>query len=300
MLIPPLPAPVLASFAALGLAMAALWAPRVWSGPQAASWWVLPFAAALLVAQSSGLVDTWGLAALFVFVAACRLGSHAPDGALRGFALAAVLAMSAGFLAHALPGFDNPRVLDGVRLSADSAPYTKYLNFDKGAMGLLLLGLVAPQRTARRSHVPAARLVSRGAIAAAVVMAATVAVGYARWDPKLPEWWPLWLWSMVFFTALPEEAVFRHVIQGGVQQWLGETPRARWIATAVAGGLFGLAHLGGGWAYVGLATLAGLGYGWIYAASGSVAASIVAHTGLNLLHLLFFSYPASSGASVAQ
>jgi len=290
-LTPVLPAPVVATFAALVVAMLALWAPRVSVSPHAASSWVLPFAAALLLAQSSGLVDTQGLAVLFAFVAACRLGSHAPDGTLRGFALAVVLALSAGLLAHALPGFDNPRVLDGVRLSADSAPYTKYLNFDKGAMGLLLLGLVAPQRTARRSHVSAAMLVSRIAVAAAVVMAATVAVGYARWDPKLPAWWPLWLWSMVFLTALPEEALFRHVIQCGLQDWLGGTVRARWIAMAVAGALFGLAHFAGGWTYVALATLAGIGYGWIYAASGSIAASILAHTGLNLIHLLFFSYP---------
>ncbi len=67
------------------------------------------------------------------------------DGALRGFALAVMLAMAAALLLHAVPGFANPRVLDGVTLSLDSAPYTKYLNFDKGVVGLLLLGLYAPR-----------------------------------------------------------------------------------------------------------------------------------------------------------
>ena len=123
-------------------------------------------------------------------------------------------------------------------------------------------------------------------------MAATVAAGFVRWDPKLPAWWALWTWSMVFLTALPEEAVFRHLMQGGLQDWLGGTSRARWTAMVVGGVIFGLVHVAGGWTYVALATLAGIGYGWIYAASGSIAASILAHTGLNLIHLLFFSYPA--------
>ena len=90
-------------------------------------------------------------------------------------------------------------------------------------------------------------------------------------------------------------AEFRHLVQGGLQDWLGGTTRARWIALAVGGVVFGLVHLAGGWTYVALATLAGLGYGWIYGASGSIAASILAHTGLNLLHFLFFSYPGLRG-----
>jgi membrane protease YdiL (CAAX protease family) len=292
-----LPPVAVAAFAALVAAMVALWAPRLTTSPGAATWWVIPFGAALVLALGSDFVDTWGLAALFVFVTACRLIAATPDGALRGFAIAVVLAASAGFMAHALPGFTNPRVLDGVRLSADSLPYTKFMNFDKGAMGLLLLGLVAPPRAIRRSRAPTTALLWRFGVAALVVMAATVAVGYARWDPKLPEWWPLWLWTMVFLTALPEEALFRHLIQGGLEVWLGGTMRARWMAMAAASVVFGLAHAAGGVTYVVLATLAGLGYGWIYAVSGSVTASILAHTGLNLLHLLFFSYPALQGSN---
>lgn len=288
----PLPWPVSATFAAVVAAMALLWAPRLAANPRAGEWWILPFAASLVLAQGAGLVSTVGLAAVFAFVTACRLGEHVPDGALRGFALAVVLAMSAAFLAHVVPGFENPRVLDQVRLGADSLPYTKYLNLDKAWMGLLLLGLVAPQRTSRRSQAPAWRLGVRMLVVTVAVIALTVAAGFARWDPKLPAWWPLWLWSMAFLTALPEEALFRHLVQGGLQPWLGGGERGRWIAMIASGTLFGLAHLGGGWTYVGLATAAGIGYAWIYAVSGSIAASIVAHTALNLAHLLFFTYPA--------
>ena len=287
------PAPVLAAFAALAAAMVLLWAPRFSTAPHAHSWWVFPFVAALLLARAAGVVDTRGLVAIFVFTTVSRFGAHAVDGAARGFALAVMLALAAGFLLHALPGFANPRVLDGVTLSADSAPYTKYLNFDKGVAGLVLLGLFAPERALRRAPpgtAPAAAW--RFTVVVGMVMALTMAAGYARWDPKLPTWWPLWLASMVFLTALPEEAVFRHVIQGGLHTWLGESSRARWVATLAAAALFGLAHLGGGWVYVGLATVAGVGYGLVYALTRSIAAAIVAHATLNLLHLLLFSYPA--------
>ncbi len=285
------------AFGALTAALLAVWAPRLWASPHALSLWVLPFSVALVAAQAGDLLTTPGLAALFLFVTACRLSSLAPDGALRGFAIAVMLAMCAAFLIHAVPGFTNPKVLDGVRASTDAAPYTKYLNFDKGVMGLFLIGLVTPFRAIRARRAPVLALVNRFAIVVVVVMAATVAAGYARWDPKLPSWWPLWVWSMTFLTALPEEALFRHVIQGGLQAWLGHTERARWTAMLAAGALFGLAHLGGGWTYVALATLAGVGYGWIYAVSGSFAAAVLAHTGLNLLHLLFFTYPALQTAA---
>jgi membrane protease YdiL (CAAX protease family) len=281
------------------MAMAALWAPRVSASPSAPWWWVVPFAAALLLAQGHGLVDTRGLVALFVFTTACRIGAHGPDGALRGFALTVMLAMAAAFLLHAVPGFANPRVLDGVTLSIDSAPYTKYLNFDKGVLGLLLLGLYAPQWTARRA--PAGTALAalwRFAVIAGLAMVLAVLAGYVRWDPKLPSWWPLWLGSMVFLTALPEEALFRHLIQGSLHAWLGESTGARVTAVVAAGVLFGVAHIGGGWIYVGLATVAGVGYGLVYALTRSIGAAVLAHTALNLLHFLCFSYPALDPAAV--
>ncbi|MBL8139162.1 MAG: CPBP family intramembrane metalloprotease [Acidobacteria bacterium] len=289
----PLSAPVVTTFVALAAAMLALWAPRVWFSPHARSLWVLPFAVALLAAQMAEVVTTPGLVAMFVLITATRVGYQVPDGGLRGFALALMLALSGGLLLHAVPGFDNPRLLDGVRLSADAEPYTKFLNFDKGVLGLFLLGLFAPERALRRAPRGATPAVTwRLAIIAIVVMGLTVAAGYARWDPKLPVWWPAWLASMIFFTALPEEAVFRHVIQGGLQTWLGPTQQSRWTALAGGAALFGLAHVGGGWVYVALATVAGLGYGLVYAITGSIVAAILAHTALNTLHLLFFTYPA--------
>ena len=51
------------------------------------------------------------------------------------------------------------------------------------------------------------------AIMVVAVVAVAVASGNARWDRKLPDWWQLWVRSMLVLTALPEEAAFRGVIQ---------------------------------------------------------------------------------------
>lgn len=294
-----LPPPnVLAVFAALAAAIALVWAPLVSASRWARLFWLVPFSV-LLVLVPNTLVTTRGLAAVFALTMACRYGEEAPEGALRGFALAVMLAVSAALLAHAAPGFSNPRVLDGVRLSADAAPYTKYLNLDKGIAGLLLVAMHVQLRAIRLPF-PGTRLRALGgfAVTAVVVMTLTVAAGYARWDPKLPDWGPVWLFSMVFLTAQPEEALFRHVVQGGLHTWLGPEARrgAHWMPVAASGLLFGLSHLAGGWTYVVLATAAGLGYGWIYAVTGSLLAAVLAHTALNTLHLLFFTYPALQSA----
>ncbi|MGD9902545.1 MAG: lysostaphin resistance A-like protein [Vicinamibacterales bacterium] len=288
-----LPGAVWLAFATLAVAMAALWAPGFTRVPGSNRWWLAPFAVALLVSLAADLVDTRGLLAIAALVVACRMGEHAATGSWRGFGLALMLVLSAGLTVHAVPGFANPVVLDAVRLSADSLPYTKSLNLDKGVLGLLLLALFAPARARRAPGAGSAITATwQFAMVTGAVMALTVVVGYARWDPKLPAWWPLWLASMVFLTALPEEALFRHVIQGGLQDWLGGTARSHRTAAGVSAALFGLAHVAGGWTYVLLATVAGLGYAAVYMRTGSVLAAIAAHTALNALHVVLFSYPA--------
>ena len=86
-------------------------------------------------------------------------------------------------------------------------------------------------------------------------------------------------------TALPEEAL---VPRGGA---IVRSPRVGADETGRVrhpGGrsLFGLTHLAGGPLYVLVASAAGVGYGWIYASTRSIGLAIVAHAGLNAVHLV--------------
>ena len=235
--------PVSVAFGALTLALILLWAPRVLRSHYAGVWWIAPFVVSIVAALSGGLLDVRGLATLALFATACRVAGHSTGRAKAVTAHAVMLAVGAGLLLHVLPGFDNPRVLSGIVLSPGSEPYTKYLNFDKGVAGLFLLGIYAdlPARDEGHRHVPA--FLWRFRLMAAGVMTMSLAFGYVHWDPKLPSWWPLWTWSMIFLTALPEEAVFRGVAQTGIARRLGGTPRADAIAIVTVGLLFGLAGI---------------------------------------------------------
>lgn len=194
---------------------------------------------------------------------------------------------------HLAPGFLNLLVYDKVRFSDDSVPFTMYLNFDKTLVGLTiyLFFLKAQQATIyRRSDF----LVTFHTLALLVVLLMPLSIfsDYARFDLKFPANGWIWILNNLFFVCLAEEALFRGIIQGGLQKVL---PKARiWSAVSigVAALAFGAAHYRGGFAYVGLATIAGLFYGYAYWKTNRLEASILVHFGLNLIHFVAFSYPA--------
>jgi len=279
----------IAAFAVLTVAAGLLWLPPLVASRDSSRAWVVPALLAVVLALGGDLIDWRGLVALLALAAACIAAHRAPDKPARLVAHAAVVALCAGFFLHVVPGFNNPRVIDAVLIGEGASAYSKYLNFDKGMAGVLLLGLYVPERMRNDD---AARgftaFAWRFAIMVGLVVTVATATGYARWDPKLPHWWALWTWSMLVLAALPEEAAFRGVVQERIG---GHVRGPQWIAIIAAGVLFGLAHAAGGWLYVLVASLAGIGYGWIYASTRSIAWAIVAHAGLNAIHFFVFTYP---------
>ena len=289
---PSLPFPIVGAFAALTLALATLWAPHVSESTQAGRIWMVPGTLAAVLGLAGGLIDARALFVLLFFAGACAAARRAGGCAVAVATHVMMLGACAFLFLHVVPGVDNPRIITDAVLGPGSVPYTKYLNFDKGMAGLFLLGIYASDQPAADAGLHhAVSFLWRFAIVVAVVMALSLAAGEVRWDPKLPPWWAVWTWSMVFLTALPEEALFRGVIQSLITKGLGGTDRAATAAIAMAGILFGLAHLAGGPTAVALAAAAGLGYGWIYSSTHSIGAAIAVHAGLNAIHLLFFSYP---------
>jgi membrane protease YdiL (CAAX protease family) len=283
------------AFAALTVAALSLWIERTRNPAQLIRGWLTAASLSLVLAVAAGLVDHRGLLAVLGLAALATASNRAGHPLWRTAANVATLTLAAGMFLHAVPGFANPRVLSDVLLTPDAVPYTKYLNFDKGMAGLILLGLYVPDRVRQDEGWKQWKTLPLKIVALAlVVMIAALASGYVRWAPKLPPWWPLWMWSMLLLTALPEEAAFRGVIQSAIAKRRGR--EAAPAAILLAGTAFGLAHLAGGPIYVLVATLAGIGYGWIYAETRSIGSAILAHAGLNTLHLLLFTYPALAAA----
>jgi len=91
-------------------------------------------------------------------------------------------------------------------------------------------------------------------------------------------------------TALPEEILFRSLIQNWMMQRYGFTTRV----LLVSGLIFGCAHLDNGpqplpnWRYMILATIAGIAYGKVFQKSSSVFSSITFHALVDATKHVFF------------
>lgn len=91
-------------------------------------------------------------------------------------------------------------------------------------------------------------------------------------------------------TALPEEILFRALIQNLMMQRYGENARTLFFASLI----FGAAHLDNGpqplpnWRYMILATIAGLAYGRVFQKCNSIVSSALLHTAVDWTKHFFF------------
>ena len=289
------------TFVLLGLAVCAVWIPPLGlqNGVRLRPWVIL-FALSAACGVAQGVLQPAALVALAVLLALAWRVPRLPGPVARCIGLIALAALSLALAVHAVPGFNNPVLIDRLRLSADALPYTQYLNFDKGAVGLVLLGCIASRvtRDDRVSQVLATSVVAL-VVTAAAVFAIAVSLGIVRFEPKLPNETLPFLAVNLLFTCVAEEAFFRTVVQDGLAGRWPSMPRgpARSLAreafaAVLAAALFGAAHLGGGVSMAILAGTAGLGYATVYAATQRIEASILVHFGLNATHFLLFTYPA--------
>jgi hypothetical protein len=91
-------------------------------------------------------------------------------------------------------------------------------------------------------------------------------------------------------TALPEEVLFRSLIQNLLMLRFGSSARTLLVAALI----FGCAHLNNGpqplpnWRYMMLATIAGWAYGVVFQRSSTVLSSAALHTMVDWTKHVFF------------
>lgn len=292
-------------FVLLVLSICAAWLSPLPIGPRHRLHpWSLIYAAAVLVAVVQGFVQLSGVVALIVLVGLALWISRAVRPSLHWLAFALLTLLSLALALHKVPGFSNPIVIDAFQFTPDAKPFTQYLNFDKGSVGLILLALLSPKlRGGDRAGRFAVETVAGYALTALVVLGVALASGFVRFDPKLPAQALLFLATNLFFTCVAEEAFFRSLIQDPLRgARAGQTeaaPRSSGarilVAIVVSGVLFGIAHAAGGSSMIVMATVAGIGYAAVYARTNRIEAPILVHFGLNATHFLAFTYPALQG-----
>ncbi|MRW86613.1 CPBP family intramembrane metalloprotease [Pseudoduganella sp. FT26W] len=281
------------AFLLLALALASVWAPSLSIGRRPAPLWLLFFVMAMAWGLVGGVLDPVAISALLVLTGAAWGSSAAPRGWLRLAygVLAVVLALALAM--HKLPGFNNPMLLDHVVLSAGALPFTLYANFDKGAVGLILLALLC-RRVTSWSELGAVlrRTLPILALTVAATLGFALAAGVVGIDVKLPRPTPTFVAVNLLFTVIAEEAFFRGLLQACLADALNRFRWGPWLAMAVSALLFGAVHLGGGLRYGILAAIAGLGYAWAYQRTQRIEAAILVHITLNVVHFICFTYPA--------
>jgi uncharacterized protein len=115
-------------------------------------------------------------------------------------------------------------------------------------------------------------------------------IGFLTYAPSLARLRtaPIEVIGILFFTAWPEEFLFRGVLQN----ILSRTFKNQWAGLAVASVAFGFAHIFHApfpnWKYVFLAAIAGLFYGRTWIKTGSLFPGAIVHALVDILwHILF-------------
>jgi membrane protease YdiL (CAAX protease family) len=285
----------LLTFFFLALALCAVWAKPLRAGPRAFSLWLLLFVMAMAWGLVAGVLRPAAIAGLLVFGAAAWATASAPRPGLRRLAGIVTGLLALALALHKLPGFNNPVLIAGAVLSPGAAPFTQYANFDKGAVGLVLLALLCsrlrawPELSGMLKKTWPALVVTTMA-----VMAFATASGFVRPDFKLPAVTALFLVVNLLFTVVAEEAFFRGFLQARLAASLSRFNHGAWIAVLVSALLFGAAHLAGGPLYGILAFIAGLGYAYAYHVTQRIEAAILVHITVNAVHFIGFTYPYSA------
>ena len=285
-LIVPLPTTVVVACAALLATVVCLWLRPVWLR-------VVPLTIASIAAFGTGIMEGPAGAAMILLAWLLWTYRRAESGWMRVAAAAGSASVMLLLAIHAAPGFDNPLVIRETVLSAGAITYRQYVNFDKTLAGVLVLATGVPLLRSRAEWVATLRATVPVALATiAVVLAASLALGHVRFDPRWTPAFAVWAPINLLTTCVSEEAFFRGFLQREIGLALEGRRHGGAIALAISAVLFGLAHAAGGWRYVLLATLAGAGYAVAFQRTLRVEAAILTHFTVNATHFLLFTYPA--------
>jgi membrane protease YdiL (CAAX protease family) len=106
-----------------------------------------------------------------------------------------------------------------------------------------------------------------------------ITIGFIAYDPSIARLrsLPVAVIGITFFTAWPEEFLFRGILQN----FFSRTLKNQWIGLAMASLVFGLSHIlhapYPNWKYVILATIAGVFYGHAWMKTGSLLPGALVH-----------------------
>lgn len=247
-----------------------------------------------LVALFQGVIDFYGLSCLALFYYLTYIYFYnSINKIVRTLLISAILLMVIGFILHIVPGFYNLLAIDNVSISPLSASFSMYLNFDKTMAGIILFlnsTLYNDEKSLdSRSLLQTILLLT---YCSAFLIITGLAMGYIKFDVKIPSILGIWVINNLFFVCLAEEVIFRGIVQNHLKL-VFKDKNLPYMSLVLSSLIFGLLHFKGGMVYVILASISGGFYGLAYEKTNRISSAMIVHFGLNLTHLIFFTYPAA-------
>jgi membrane protease YdiL (CAAX protease family) len=226
-------------------------------------------------------------AILVSFILAAVVGTHPylkRQTSIRYLSYFLLILWSVALFTHKVPGFNNFELLHQVKASEHSQLFSLWLNLDK-FMVFFTLWLAQPHLFGRKKHSSMAAVVILCVLCFSLLLIAAT-LGAIKFEPSWPNWLIFFAINNLLIVCVCEEAFFRGFIQQGLSKkmpWL--------LALLIAAVFFGLSHWQGGYLLIIFATIAGIFYGLMFRITGRLWAAILLHFGLNMAHILLFTYP---------
>lgn len=251
-------------------------------------------ALSLIAALFYGTMDSFGLFSVSILYAVTYYYFKSNKGAVKFLLGMGTVLIIICFATHSVPGFRNRLILDSVALSPISLPFSMYLNFDKTIAGIILFlngNLYGKEKPLDIKSVSTTLVLI--ALCSLFLIIPGLSSGYIWFDFKIPDIIFIWSVNNLFFVSASEEIIFRGFIQNRIKKIL-PTLCPTYAHLILSSSIFGLAHFKGGIFYIALASVAGYFYGLAYEKTGRILCPILTHFGLNLVHFIFFTYPAAA------
>lgn len=196
-----------------------------------------------------------------------------------------------------LPWFKNIIILDKVRFSEISTPFTMQVNLAKDLCGLMMASLLFTwnqkwqdwKYSLQGIFIPIC-------ILTIILMAPALATHFIKFNFKIPSESLLYILDNLLLVSVVEEVFFRGFIQQNLKKLFihikCNSQISSIFAILISAIYFGFAHYHSGIIMIILAAVAGIGYGYVFKKTNRLESAILTHFTVNFIHFIFFTYPA--------
>lgn len=231
------------------------------------------------------------LYSVLFFSVACVCSSEKKNMFIKIGTFAFLFMVGIHMFAHKMTGFHNVILMSDIQVSQNAVPFSLWINYDKILVGsLLFIAFYKPISKKKLLTVFIKRIAPITLISVAVVAFIATLFGMISLDFKIEKFF--WIWLVVnFMVVVCEESFYRLFLLDTVL-CLYRGKNSKKIAIFISSVVFGFMHFWGGIYYIVLACIAGFFYGMAYVfAEKRVESSIFCHYMLNIIHIVFFTYP---------